>query len=438
MTFGAPLSARLPWGLALLLFAANSFSFVDRMVLTLLVEPIKADLGLSDTEVSLLHGLAFALFYALAGLPLGWLADRSNRPRLIAAGATIWSAMTIATGLAKSFPAMFAARAGVAVGEATLSPSAISLLTDRFPATHAARAIGLFQSGIFVGSALALIMGGQLLTLAAQLPAPLSEMAPWRAVFIVAGLPGLAIALAMLFVHDGRRTVSGPASRSASSMQSAVGYVRGHFRVLGLFILGATGITILAYGVGAWAPSVLIRVHGFTQAQAGLTLGLANLICGPAGVVLSAWALDRARKRGQSSAPATLLIVCGALLGLATLGFALAPDSASVTVLSAILILTQSLPYGIISAALAALAPQQLRGQIVALYLLVSNLAGLTLGPLIVATLTDRVFGDPAMVYASLALLPLVVVPLALIPLFGCWRALVELDRKDGSKDKAR
>lgn len=415
-------SVRPAWSLAVLLFAANSFSFVDRMVLTLLVDPIKADLGVSDTMISLLHGLAFAAFYAIAGLPLGWLADRTHRPRLMAAGAALWSIMTMLTGLARTFPAMFAARAGVAIGEATLSPSAISLLTDRFPPEKSARAIGLFQSGIFVGSALALILGGQLLGLVGTLPAPLDTLEPWRAVFVVAGLPGLGIALLMLFVTEPRAINTKPPV--AQPIIEAVQHVRAHFPILGFYILGATAVTVLAYGVLAWMPSVLVRVHGQTQQQAGLALGLANLFCGPTGVLLSAWVLDSARLKGKADAPASLLIACCMLLGAATLAFSLAPGAEFALATAVLLIFAQSLPYGIISAALSGLAPPAMRGQIVALYLLVSNLAGLTLGPLIVATFTDRLFGRPEMVHMSLALLPLVTLPVALLALFSCRNAL--------------
>ncbi|WP_397589994.1 MFS transporter [Sphingorhabdus sp.] len=419
------------WGLAVLLFAANSFSFVDRMILTLLVEPIKADLGVSDTMISLLHGLAFALFYALAGLPLGWLADRAHRPRLIATGATLWSVMTIATGLARTFPAMFAARAGVAVGEATLSPSAISLLSDRFPPDKSARAIGLFQSGIFVGSALALILGGQLLGLAGQLPAPVGNMEPWRAVFVVAGLPGLVIALLVLFVAEPRARQDEGVLRTDSSLLSAVHHVRIHFRTLGLYILGATVVTVLAYGVLAWMPTVLVRVHAQSQQQVGLALGVANLVLGPAGVLLSAWLLDTARRNKKAAAPATLLLACCLLLGVATAAFSFAPDPTVAIAAASLLIFAQSLPYGIISAALSGLAPPGLRGQIVALYLLISNLAGLTLGPLIVATFTDRLFGKPEMVHMSLALLPLVTLPFAVAALLTCRAGLLDLHARD-------
>lgn len=415
-----------PWGLAALLFLANSFSFVDRMVLTLLVEPIKADLEVSDTQISLLHGLAFASFYALAGLPLGYLADRSHRPRLMAIGATIWSAMTLATGLARSFPLMFAARAGVAVGEATLSPSAVSLLRDRFAPGLAARAIGIFQAGIFVGSALALILGGQILTVADRLPWPLAGLAPWRVVFVVAGLPGLVIAALMLTLRE-PRGVSIPADGSAPRVGAALGYVRANLRTIGWYIGGATAITILAYGVLSWMPTVLIRVHGMTQQSVGLTLGLGNLLCGVGGVLTSAWALDKALARGRRTAPAELLLLACGLLGVATVVFALAPTIAFALPAAAVLIFTQSLPYGIISASLAELVPAHLRGQIVALYLLISNLAGLTLGPLIVALFTDRLFADPSKVGLSLALLPVVTLPLACGFLLACRSALGSL-----------
>jgi MFS family permease len=411
-----------PWGLALLLLAANSLSFVDRMLLTLLVGPIRAELGISDTAISLLHGLAFASFYAVAGLPLGRLADAWHRPRLMAAGVALWSAMTSACGFAANFATMFAARTGVAVGEASLSPAAVSLLSERFPSTMAARAIAVFQSGIFVGTALSMLGGGLLLAWfeSNPLPGPLSALSPWRSVFVVVGAPGILIALCLLLVHEPRAS-GGEFRARRTSFQSTMVHVRGAARLYGGHFLAFTAITILAYGSISWMPSILVRAHHVSTSGAGLLLGFALLTAGPLGVMSSGILVDALAKRRMASGPMVAAFLSVALLAVAVPGYALAPDLGSARLAAFGLAFAQSFPYGIASASLAIVAPPAMRGQLVALYLMISNLVGLTLGPLLVALLTDNVFRDDAAVGLSLSMLPLLTTPLAIAGILLCW-----------------
>lgn len=410
------------WGLALLLFLANTLSFVDRQVLTLLVKPMRAELGISDVQVSLLQGLAFASLYAVLGLPLGRLADRVHRPRLMAAGIALWSTMTVASAVASSYPLLFLARMGVAVGEAALAPAAVSLLSDRFARARVGRAIALFQAGIFTGSALALLAGGWLLATfdAGGMPwlQSLGVASAWRAVFLVVGLPGWIIAPLLLTAHE-PRTTSGAAAASALSIGRVLGWVWDRRDVYGGVMAAFTAITILAYGSLAWAPTVLVRLHALTSAQAGIRLGIITLIAGPLGVMGAGWLVDRLAARGRDDAP-----VIGALAGvfvfaLVVPAFALAPSLPLATVAAVALSLAQSYPYGIASTSLAMVTPPAMRGQVVALYLLISNLLGLTLGPLLVALGTQRIFGDDLAVGRSLALLPLLTMPIALVALLA-------------------
>ncbi|MCC6927735.1 MAG: MFS transporter [Gemmatimonadaceae bacterium] len=421
------------WGLALLLFLANTLSFVDRQVLTLLVKPLRAELGISDVQVSLLQGLAFASLYAVLGLPLGRLADRVHRARLMAAGVALWSTMTIASAVAPSYPQLFLARMGVAVGEAALAPAAVSLLSDRFARARTGRAIAVFQAGIFTGSALALLAGGWLLAAvdAGGMPwlQSLGITTPWRAVFLVVGLPGWIIAPLLLLVHE-PRTGAIAAGASQLSVGRVVGWVWARRTVYGGVITAFTAITILAYGSMAWAPTVLVRLHALTSASAGIRLGIITLIAGPFGVVTGGWLVDRLVARGRADAP-----IIGALAGvivfaLVVPAFALASSLTMATIAAVALSLAQSYPYGIASTSLAMVTPPAMRGQVVALYLLISNLLGLTLGPLLVALGTQQVFGDDLAVGRSLALLPILTMPIAFASLLAsrvsyarAWRA---------------
>ncbi|MDX2274327.1 MAG: MFS transporter [Hyphomonadaceae bacterium] len=410
-----------PWGLALLLLAANSMSFVDRMLLTLMVGPIRAELGISDTAISLLHGLAFASFYAIAGLPLGRLADTWHRPRLMALGVTLWSAMTSSCGFASNFAMMFAARTGVAVGEASLSPAAISLLSERFPKTMAARAIAVFQSGIFVGTALAMLGGGLLFAWFednSSLP-PLVSLSPWRWVFIAVGAPGLIVAIALLFVGEPRSTAT--ATPSPISFGATMSHIFSHARLYGGHFLAFTAITILAYGSISWMATVLVRAHDLATPDAGFLLGSALLIAGPLGVLCSGALLDILAKREVAAGPMFAALVSVVLLAVAVPIYALAPDIDSARLAALGLAFAQSFPYGVASASLAMVAPPALRGQIIALYLMISNLVGLTFGPLLVALMTDSYFHDDDAIGQSLALLPLLTTPVAIAGVLLCW-----------------
>jgi len=427
-----------PWALAFLLLLANSMSFVDRMLLTLMVGPIRAELGISDTQISLLHGFAFAAFYALAGLPLGKLADTGHRPRLMSAGTGAWSAMTAVCGLAPSFAWMFLARTGVAVGEASLSPAAVSLLAERFRRTLASRAIAVFQSGIFIGTGLAMLGGGALLawftTHADSLPGGLT---PWRAVFVTVALPGLPIALLLLAVREPRNR-DPRAAVSTPSTREALRHFRDHSRLYGGHLLAFTAITVLAYGSLSWMPSVLVRAHAMPISEAGQLLGIVLLVGGPLGVMASGALLDVFARRGLASGPTLTTLLAAALLAIAAPIYGLADDVKTATAAAFLLAFAQSFPYGIASAMLAIVAPARLRARLVALYLMVSNLVGLSLGPLLIALTTEHWFGDDASVGTSLALLPILTTPLALAGVAACWLPYRRawLHAQDGSHER--
>jgi MFS family permease len=411
------------WRLGLLLFAANTLSFIDRQILTIMIDPVRAELQVSDTQISLLHGIAFASLYAVLGLPLGRIADRSDRPRLIALGIAIWSAMTAVSGMARDYSHLFIARMGVAVGEAALAPAAVSLLSDRFARKRLASAIGLFQAGIFVGSALALIAGGWVL---GQLGStvefgPMGRIASWRFLFLAIGLPGILLAFAFLFVAEPRRRQ--PArSTEAQPPAEVLAWLWVRRRVYGWHFLAFTAITTLAYGTLAWAPSVLIRIHGMTTMQAGFALGVTLLIFGPLGVLSSGRLVDSLLARSISGGPVIAAVFGIILFSIATPTFGLASSASIVAATAVLLCFSQGFPYGVATASLALVTPAELRGQVTAIYLMISNLVGLSLGPLLVALATDRLFGDDLAIGFSFALLPAIVSPVALAALLALYR----------------
>lgn len=288
------------WTVVAILIATAVLSYTDRQVLSLLVDPIRGDMGISDTQISLLLGTAFAVIYGVAGIPLGFLADRISRRNLILGGVSVWSLGTIACGFSHNFREIFASRILVGLGEAALSPAAISLISDYFPPSRRGTAVGFFLSGIAMGSGVAILIGGGVLhaiELGALAATPLAGYAPWRMVLLVIGGPGLLWAVAILLIREPvRQTAEGDAA-AAAAMDSNAWRATLMARVVPVYIVLAAA-SFVDNAVGAWAPTLLIREFGRDAAQVGVELGLL-LTAGFGGGVLIGGALaDRAGARG--------------------------------------------------------------------------------------------------------------------------------------------
>jgi len=308
------------WSVVAILIGAAILSYTDRQVLSLLVDPIRHDLGISDTQVSLLLGSAFALIYGVAGLPLGYLADRVSRRNLIAAGLLVWSLATMAGSLAHGFGQIFASRVFVGLGEAALSPAAIALISDYFPPSRRGLAVGFFLSGIAMGSGVAIMLGGAVLqAVDAGLFAatPLAHLAAWRMVLVLVGLPGLAWCLLIFVIKE-------PARRAASDLASPTITERrpaafSWLTAAGVYLVVAMA-SLVDNAVGAWAPSLLIREFSKSGGQIGLVLGLLLTIGFGGGVLIGGFLADRAvtlRRRLGVSLIAAALILPASLLMLA-------------------------------------------------------------------------------------------------------------------------
>ncbi|TLZ39208.1 MAG: MFS transporter, partial [Gammaproteobacteria bacterium] len=263
------------WAVVAILIGTAILSYTDRQVLSLLVDPIRRDLLISDTEVSLLLGTAFAVVYGVAGIPFGLLADRTSRRNLIFFGVVVWSIGTVACGFAHSFGGLFAARVVVGLGESVLSPSAISLISDYFPASRRGLAVGSYLSGIAIGNGASILIGGgalQLVEAGVFAGTPIALIAPWRLVLLVIGSPGLLWALAILAIREPERRAA-IAAPSASGAGGASGRHAAVWRVAPIYLVVATA-SLVDNAVGAWAPTLLIRDFGRDAAQVGLQLGL--------------------------------------------------------------------------------------------------------------------------------------------------------------------
>lgn len=434
--WGSPLYS---WYVVFVLTLAYTCSFIDRQILTLLIEPIRRDLNVSDTQVSLLGGLAFSIFYTTLGIPIARLADQTHRRNLMAAGVAVWSLMTAACGLARSFWGLFAARVGVGVGEAALSPAAFSLLSDYFPPQRLARAISVYSTGLYFGAGLALMIGGTVVQLVSNAPVRdlpvVGEVFPWQLTFFAVGMIGLPVLLLMFTIREPlrrgllTRTSGDPARDKPSSWPALRAFLRENARTVVCHITAFTlfGIAVNCYLF--WAPTLMMRTHGWGAPQAGLTIGAMLFALGTAGVYCGGWLADRFAAAGRRDA-----ILRAAFLGmLGGLPFLVATplvnDVRLATAGLGVAIFFMAFPQGLPSSALQIVTPNPLRAQMTAIYFFIGNLVASGLGPTIPALLSDYVYEDPAMIRYAIATVEAVVLPLSLLFLylgFGAYRASVQ------------
>jgi len=387
------------------------FSLIDRQILSLLVEPMKRDLHINDTRIGLLQGLSFALFYTLAGLPLGKLADSYARSPIITAGVVAWSVMTAACSAATSFWSLFAARMGVGVGEAALSPAAFSLIADSFPPSQLGLALSIYSMGIYLGSGLALIVGGSVVQGLSHRPditLPLfGTIASWRVSFLVVGLPGLLVALLTLTIREPQRR-SLLRAANGSAVQPGLGEMLHQLRnrkwsVAGIS-LGMVFQAVSGYAFFAWGPTFLQRTYGWPIGQAGRTLGVLSILLGCCGMYIGGALCDRWQRQGILEAPLRVAVFSAAGTAIFFPLALLIDNAPGTTLLLAAAIFLLALPIGCSYAALQLIFPNQLRGQVSALFLFILSLGGLSLGPLLPGLLNDYLFHNEKSISISLAL----------------------------------
>ena len=399
------------WSVVFVLMLAYVSSFIDRQILSLLVGPIKRDMNLSDTQVSLLMGLSFAIFYTLLGVPIGRWADRANRRNIIVLGIAAWSLMTAMGGIVKSYTQFFLVRVGVGVGEAALSPAAYSMLSDYFPKEKLATAISVYSAGIYLGSGIAVLIGAALVGMGSG---PVTVTLPlvgtvfsWQLIFFYIGLPGLLLAgLVRLLVRE-------PARRNllinvAGQTQTvSIGDV---FRLIGQkrraffgVTLGITFVSLVAYASTAWTPTLFVRRFGWTGGQIGLLYGLLITIFSTAGIMLGGRLADRFTRRGYADAKLRVGIIAAVCLLPSSAIYFIADPNVAVGLI-AIPCFFVAFPLGASSAAIQEIMPNQARAMASAVYLLILNMIALGFGPTLVALLTDYVFHNEQDIHKSLAI----------------------------------
>jgi MFS family permease len=403
------------WYVASVLTLAHIVSFLDRQVLALLVEPIKRDLSISDTQMSLLMGAAFAIFYTVMAIPIGRLADRRKRTVIITAGVTVWCVMTAMCGMARNYGQLFLARIGVGAGEATLTPSALSILSDYFPRDRLGAAVGFYNMGVSVGAGIAFLVGGQVIGFVTSAPPVtlpiLGELYAWQTVFFFVGVPGLAGAALLSTVREpvrrGKIKLENKISAGGDqiTLREAAGYLAKRWRTYGGLALIVSGSTILGYAFLSWITSMYLRTWDWTVPQIATGLGIVLLIAGPIGVNGAGWLADRWFKRGHKDAHLRVMMISAPLMLFASAALPLMPTPELALLMFAPHILGAAGITAAGGAALMLITPNQLRAQTTAVYYFIISLAGLMLGPFSVAFITDYIFADESALRYSMAII---------------------------------
>lgn len=399
------------WFVVAILMIAYVLSFVDRQILNLLVGPIRRDLGISDTQMSLLMGFSFAIFYTILGIPLGRLADSRSRRGLIAAGVVLWSVMTALCGTAKVYWHMFLYRIGVGVGEAALSPAAYSMIADYFPPEKRSTAISVYGMGIYLGAGIAFILGGlviQFVTKQGAIEVPLIGLThPWQFVFLLLGAVGVVFSLAFLLVREPARH-GVLVGTSSVPFGQVVAYLWRNRRTVLCHNLGFAMIAFVSYGAGAWIPSFFIRTYGLTPGTVGVTYGTIVMLAGCAGIVFGGRLADHWLRQGKTDAALRVGVWAAGLAAVSHALFLTVPGATLAWVFLAPAVFFVGMPFGAAPAAIQEIVPNRMRGQASAIYLFVVNLLGLGVGPTAVALITDYVFHDDQALGWSMLIIALV------------------------------
>lgn len=417
------------WRAVAFLATFLTISFADRFILSLLVEPIKADLGASDTQIGLLVGTSFAAFYTLFAVPIARLADRANRRNLIFAGALLWNLMTAASAFAENFTTLMICRIGVALGEAVLIPSSLSMIADLFVRERRSLPTSVFLGVGTSGGSAALIIGAASLDLVTtpwirSLP-EIGDMAPWRLTLLFLGVPGILMALFFALVVREPCRVD-----QAGATQIPVSRVVRHIRDEGRAYTGVFGvsalISILSLSFLAWYPTHLVRTYGVTASEAGYMFGVAGIASTLGGGLLLPAIIDLLSKRGREDG-FTHTGLGAVLLVMPLLFLSLTADSAATSLLFAAPAYLIMFGMGIMcTTTVPSLSPARMRAQVAALYLLVANAIGLGIGPALIAILSDQMFRNAQGLGYSLLAVGCVVIPIQIVLLAWSRQSLVK------------
>lgn len=419
------------WYVVALLCSLYVLSYLDRLIVSLLIDDIRGDMHISDVQISLLIGFAFAIFFGFVALPAARIADNGNRRNLIVAGVLIWSCMTAASAFASTFSTLIVCRIGVAIGEAVLVPAGLSIISDLFAREERSRPTGLFLSAGMLGATGAFVVGAAAIDLITASPPWLQPVLaifrPWQLTFLVVGLPGILLGLIFACtVKEPPRSVTS-SGQNPMSLREVVSYLFAQRRLYGCLFFGVALLMPVNFGIVAWFPTFLVRAFGWTPSEAGYALGSMGMLTSVGGTLLLPWCADVLSKRGvQDALVRVALFAClvgGALmivaLNLSQPRFMISLMVPALTLIGGL----AALP----SIAVQLISPNRMRGQLVALYGLTVALVGLGAGPTLVAVLSTWLYSGKMAIGLAIATLTAALVPISAGLLWRCRKPFGQL-----------
>ena len=411
---GGTISAARAWFTVTVLMLAYALAMVDRTILFLMVAPLEHDLHISDTQMGLLQGFAFSIFFAVAGIPLGRLADLKSRRRIIGVGIVLWSLMTALSGLAQRFWELFIARMGVGIGEATLSPAAYSLMADLFSKDRLARAIALFSAGSLIGAGAAFVFGGVVLGIVGAHPvialSLIGEVRSWQIAFFIAAFPGLFVALLTLAIPEPTR--AGPGQKVVVPLKALTKFLVDARYPLICYALGFSSQTLVIYSTMSWGPTLLARKHHVETASVGAIMGVVVGVFGLAGFFAGGALADYFSRTGRADGHMRVGLIGALCFGPFAVAMTLSHSISMTVACMCLLFFFITLPTAAGVAGLQLTTPSRLRAQVSSIFLLIVNLVGLGLGSLVIGGLTDYVFKNKSAIDLSLLTMYVAVMPL--------------------------
>lgn len=373
------------WAAVVALLVLTTLALLDRQIITLMVDPVRSRFGVGDAEMGLLQGPAFAIAFLLGSMPMGWIIDNFSARRAIFLAVLLWSAATIACGLAGSFAALVAARAIVGLGQAALAPAGWSIVATLFPPQRLSFAIGVLSTGTQVGAATSFVLAGLILAEAEALGTAIPILAavqPWQIVFFAAGAPGLALAFLAFAAPPRRRPAEGACTAAPRAFAA---FLKANRAFLLCHVLGFSCLSALVYGTATWTPTLLLRSFGLSAREVGLILALIAVPVGASGLLFNGWAADRAFAAGRDDAHlrhfAAVAVIIAVVGGI---GFLTIADLWPLILCLAATSFLQPFA-GVAAAALQIATPVELRGRASALFIMIYQAFGMIAGPSAVA-----------------------------------------------------
>jgi MFS family permease len=408
------------WYVTVLMMFFYMLSFMDRQIIAVMIEPIKADLSLSDVQISLLGGISFVLFYSTAGVFVGRLADSVNRPKLIAIGVFIWSLTTAVSGLVGKFWQLLILRMGVGLGESALLPSTLSLLSGYFPPHRLATPTSVFLLGAPIGIGLSFAIGGLLYSVAVDVTsAPgwqdvifIGGSAAWKMVLLFLGVVGMLMTLLLSTVREPRNQNKVAAEKNigstvtlakAATSAEVKEYAKGNWKAIGALYLGMALISLAAYSQAFWDITFLTRTYGWDASTGSFWYGMVQLFAGLSGMLFGGIVADKLTKRGVSGASIVMVIIGAGLAAPFSFMYPLMGSASSALLLMVLAIFGSNMCFACAASALQRMFPATMLGLAAGIYFFISNAVGIGIGPTLVAALTDYTFEDPNMIRYSLS-----------------------------------